>query len=470
MDNKSAEFDSEDVLRLFNLQSTDIESLSVSRNTFQLIIFVTLARMIHCCPVCGAETDRVKGYTLKKITHSIITSYPCVILYRARRYVCPVCGKTFYEDNPFVFEGSRISFATVCNVLRDLKSPSETFTSVAKRYSISPTTAQLLFDRYVTIPRRTLPEYLMIDECYAFSSSESGYVCVLADAVTGTIIDILPTRRQDHLENYFSMIPGEEKARVKVLSGDMWETYYHLTVRCLRNSCYAADRFHIVQELMRRVTAVRIRIMKQYKPYKDKPLNDLPPDLRREYVEKSQKYYLLRKFGWIFFKQSDDGIFDPNNEKRYNHKFSCYLNIYDIREKIFDIDDDLIEIYNLKFRLDRFYRDSSYDRAAHDLRLVIEAFDSSPVPEMNAFAKTLKRWRKSIVNSFIIIDDKGRRISNSLMENRNGIIKQIKKNGFGFTSWERYRKRLLYCLNSDANFYIPYNKLKGNKKEDDNND
>ncbi|MDM8196930.1 ISL3 family transposase, partial [Massilimicrobiota timonensis] len=46
-------------------------------------------------------TDRVKDYSVKHINHSILTNKKCIINYRARRYRCPKCHKTFMESNPF---------------------------------------------------------------------------------------------------------------------------------------------------------------------------------------------------------------------------------------------------------------------------------------------------------------------------------------------------------------------------------
>lgn len=54
-----------------------------------------------------------------------MTTTNCYIIYHARRYECPHCKKTFYENNPFTF-GGRLSVATVFNVLRDLKAPNAT--------------------------------------------------------------------------------------------------------------------------------------------------------------------------------------------------------------------------------------------------------------------------------------------------------------------------------------------------------
>ena len=82
---------------------------------------------------------------------------------------------------------------------------------------------------------------------------------------------------------------------------------------------------------------------------------------------------------------------------------------------------------------------------------------------MIEFAGTLRSWHKEIVNSFIVVKysykvdkDTGqvvvsaRKLNNGLMENRNSLIKSLKKNSNGYTNWERFRNRCLYVLRPDA--------------------
>ena len=146
-----------------------------------LVIDVELNSKPHQCPICSTETSRIKGYQNKTNRHSILNNTPCIIHYRARRYICPLCGKTFFENNPFTRKGSKLSVATVYNVLTDLKNPALTFSYVASKYHISQSTVANIFDRGVNIPRRPLPECISFDETYAFKSEKSNYICVLVD-------------------------------------------------------------------------------------------------------------------------------------------------------------------------------------------------------------------------------------------------------------------------------------------------
>lgn len=125
-----------DILTLFNLESDNVEDISFANEGSNAIIRISLRANYPPCPDCGNKHVLIKGYETKKINHGILTDRKCILYYKARRYRCPVCRRTFYEHNPFTFSSMKISALTVMNVLRDLKNQSETFTSVAQRYHI----------------------------------------------------------------------------------------------------------------------------------------------------------------------------------------------------------------------------------------------------------------------------------------------------------------------------------------------
>lgn len=72
----------------------------------------------------------------------------------------------------------------------------------------------------------------------------------------------------------------------------------------------------------------------------------------------------------------------------------------------------------------------------------------SGIPEIMEFRETLNHWYEEIITSFIRVD--GKRLSNGIMESRNGIAKKIKNNANGYYNFERYRNRCLYVMNEDA--------------------
>lgn len=297
-DTPNALISDNDLLKFFNLERENVQDFSITRRKDGMYVNITLNKTWVQCPVCGHMTSRVKDYTDKKITHSVLSITNCYIIYHARRYECPHCKKTFYENNPFTF-GGRLSVATVFNVLRDLKAPNATFTDVARRYGISATSVINIFDKHVHISRRQLPECLALDEVYAFKSHDSDYVCVIMDYLDKKIVDVLPSRRKYNLLNYFMLIPLEERKKVKYVSFDMWETYRIVVKHVFPDACCITDHFHVIQELTRRVDRVRIRVQNRFR----KTINTLKPKKNNKTItseelieleEASRYYYVLK--------------------------------------------------------------------------------------------------------------------------------------------------------------------------------
>lgn len=208
----------ETIMELFGLENGDVEDVQYQNLNGNTQITIRLVPHYEPCPDCGCSTPKIKDYYWKKITHSVLSDRRCTLLYRARRYLCPVCHRAYAEKNPFAFGSMSVSAFTVQQVLKDLKDYNETFSSVARRYHISPATAAYLFDDHVSLPKKPLPEMISFDEVYAFCNYSEKYVCVLLDFRKQTPIDFLNSRREDRLLSYFLKIPLEERKNVKACS------------------------------------------------------------------------------------------------------------------------------------------------------------------------------------------------------------------------------------------------------------
>lgn len=410
------------------------------------------------CPKCGTENPLISNYIAKQITHSVLINQKCILLYNARRYKCPFCGRTYYEHNPFVFKKQRISTATVQGILIALISPTATFSSVALQFGVSPTAAQNIFDDQIIYPPAVhLPRVMQIDETYSFRSENSKYVCLILDYDTQKPVDLLPSRKKEELSAFFRTFPKSERDKVLFIAADMYKTYYDVCRYFFPRAVYAVDRFHVIQEFDRCFDRVRVRIMKGQ---------------RKETVE----YGLLKhrsgllKFSPDFRIQADDPakpgskvwvkMFDPAAPREYVFQIRSYKNAYEIREQILNISPELREAWNYRVRLQNYFRKNTLDNAASELRKIQKEMEMSGIEEMVHFSETIRTWFNQIVNSFSIVKEEyetssrsgkvkkiTHRLNSSMIENRNKIIKQVKNNANGYTNWKRFRNRVLYVLN-----------------------
>ena len=160
-------------------------------------------------------------------------------------------------------------------------------------------------------------------------------------------------------------------------------------------------------------------------------------------------------------------LFDVEREHKYNSHFKSYMNYYDLRKKILEINNDLTICYSLKLELVDFYSKSTIDNAKVNLEILIRSFIDTNIEEMIKFSNNLINWKQEIINSFTIVGaeykveaDKGqvvvcnKKVNNAIIENRNKIIKCIKNNANGYTNWLRFRNRVMYVLDPNATFSL----------------
>ena len=419
-----------------------VSDISSSNQNGIFMIHLSLKVKPHACPSCGHFTSHIKEYKIKHIKHSLLNRQQCLIHYKARRFVCDFCGRSFFEDNPFSSSGRSISNLTILNVLNELKESNATFASVARHNFISSTKVQEIFDLYVHIPRKSLPDVVCIDEVYALKDNHSKYVCLLLDFKSHELIDMLPERKKFSLFKYFDKISIEERSHVRFFVMDMYYVYRDVIHSRFSNARIAVDSFHVVMNINKALDNVRIRIMKGFK--KD-----------------SVEYYLLKNFKWLLLEKEV-----RENKRKFNRRLNRYVNYPQLLDLILKISPELNEAYLIKDRYLLFNSCCDFHNAEKDLNDILYFISKSKIPEMIAIYKMLNNWTEEILNSFIVIN--GRRLSNGIMESRNSIVKLIKKTGNGYVNFARFRNRCMYCMNKDSNpdlsgIAIPI-KMKGHKR------
>lgn len=421
---------------MLNIDPAQIQDISTaSSKDGEIIVSIRLRDTKCSCPVCHSQM-KVHGYSPRTITHSTFVYRKCTITFRQRRYRCAECGLTVSEYNPFSKRNEGLSHETKRNILTALKEPSSTYSGVAKRFSVSATTAQRLFDRCVDIKRKRLPEVLSLDEHYFPESSfDSLYMCVLMDFDNGEITDVLPDRKKDMLIRYFSNIKNEtlsndgkisELSLVKYISIDLYENYRDIAHTYFPKALVCADSFHVIENLNKCFNDVRLRC--------------------RRNADEDMTYWLT-KLRYLF---NTDIYLD--NRPKYNRTLGRYMNRRGMRDYMLDAYPDLKEAYELKESYISFNRSAKAKNAKEELLKQVEAFGNSSVKEMKTFYNLLLNWFDEIINSFTLHN--GKRINNSYIESRNRTIESILYNANGCTNFKRTRNRIIYCINKNETFHF----------------
>lgn len=195
---------------------------------------------------------------------------------------------------------------------------------------------------------------------------------------------------------------------------DMWSTYKEIVKHFFKNAKITVDSFHVMEHINKAMNKIRIKVMQKY-------------NLNTEQLEDNEPYYYVLKKYHYFFLQLFDDIADFN---KYNKKLRMWLNKYNLRKYMLDIDEELRLAYELSEEYREFNRVANETNCEEQLNDLIEEFFNSKLESFIEVAKTLSTWKEYILNSFIAIkdclDDNGnpRRLSNGPIEGINSIIEK----------------------------------------------
>lgn len=250
------------------------------------------------------------------------------------------------------------------------------------------------------------------------------HVLVLLNFHNRGIIDILKDRDKHTLSSYFYRIPRKERDKVDYVSIDLTDNYRDILRTFLPHAIIIADSFHVMKHLVDALDDVRLRTLRRF--------ND---------KKKSDEYYLLKYRNELLY------AIDVDYTPKTNKHFRRYLSQDQLLSMMVSLDKELHDAYILYPMYHRFNQTEFLDlkEAENQLLEIINRFTISGISEFQALASTLFNWKTEIVNSFSIYKD--RRVSNGPIEGRNSWIKKILRLANGYSNFERFRNRVIYCLN-----------------------
>lgn len=365
-------------------------------------IYVEMERTMHDCPSCGSKTNRIHDYRMQKIKHLKCFERNTELFYRRRRYVC-ACGKRFSETNTFVerYQRSSIEWNQALSI-RTIKG--KTFKETAEMYGTSQTTVMRRFDRIAETEINSveeLPKVIAIDE-YKGDTNEGKYQLIIADGVTREPIDILPNRYKKTIKRYLQ----KYGANVQIVIMDMSPSFKAAVREALGKPLIVADRFHFCRYMYWALDKVRRRVQQHFHTYDRKK---------------------CKKMRYIFYKSSEH----LKEEERW--LLERYLNMSKDLEKAYH----LKESYRHWFQKAKEIGETEIKTVKNELNHFLTRLESSGISELQEVIKTFKNWQTEILNSFVYD------YSNGFLEGINNLTKVIKRNAFGFRSFERFRARIL---------------------------
>lgn len=274
------------ILNLLNFQDKNIKLTDIKfTNNIYYISLEQIKDSVLVCPKCGGVEVTNNFYYTRTIKHSPIDGFPTIILFKQIRFKCKYCNKTFNQESSIISKGCNISIKVKENILKE-SSYKQSFKDVSKRTNVSQTTVSNEFKKNIHDYRCSLSRIICIDEFKA-STIAGKYALIIADPVSGEILDILPSRLQDYIYHYFNTIDKSERLSVEYVVTDLFESYRTICKNLFWNSVHIADRFHWIRLTSEAFNKTRIRIMNNILKSKIKD-----PDQIR-YATIIKRYYKL---------------------------------------------------------------------------------------------------------------------------------------------------------------------------------
>ena len=377
------------------------EIITLKQPDGSLHVKVRLKPQGTTCPYCH-KSAKVHGFYSRKLTHSVFNDRKCIIFYDQRRYICKDCQCTFSEKNPFINNSQQLTYITKVNILKDLKYPESTYSSVAQRFNVSVNRVIRIFDEGVDIPRKPLPEVLSIDE-FKGNTGYSKYQVALMDNKNKKVLDILPSRKVHELCQYFKKFPTSKRENVKYFITDLWEDYKGIAMTYFPKAKIVADRFHFVRYACNAMDKIRIRVQKNMQIS------------TRKYIKHSKKILMARPFN-----------LNENGTERVTYLLN---NFHDDLRTSYLLKEQLLDIIKLPFPT----------LAKKLFKEWIENAENTKIPELIECAKTYRNWLTEIVNSFYVP------YNNGVIEGTNNKIKVLKRNSYGCKNFNNFKTRILLC-------------------------
>lgn len=252
--------------------------------------------------------------------------------FEGHRYRCRRCGRTFNEEIPYRYPGTRITnraAAWIKSLLRNKLTIRavqdvtgvhwETIRNIQRDYM-----EEKLADRQRKLLRKGYrPKFLAVDE-FAIHKGHRYATCVM-DLETGEVLWVGPGRSMEDFEYFFKETDPEQLSDVQAVAMDMNASYNRLVEKHMPQATIVYDRYHMQAQYGKDVLGVvRLSEARKHKEAaKQLQIEDEQEDksarLHRKQQIKSEKanYAKLKKLRWTLLRNgsqlSDEGQDYLNN-------------------------------------------------------------------------------------------------------------------------------------------------------------
>lgn len=357
------------------------------------------------CLIYNTESQTINQYYIRRLRDLNISHREVYLLVKVRQFFCKDCTKHFSKTLDFAADnkshtirqtdfmfliGSKQSYTESAVILNtNPKTVERTILSMCAEKANVPA-------RYQSVRR------LGIDE-QSHQKGKKNFICVLTNLDTGTLVDILESRKKEGLIAHFERLGADFCKQITDVPCDNWGTYISVATTCFPQANIMLDRFHVTKSLNDCLDSFRKKLRK---------------------TEADNEHY--KKIKWIFYKQYQtllDQEFDSLHlafEQSLKLKELCFT-----KEKFHHILENNNEVEPTIKQLDNW----------------IEEVEKGKNTIFDTFIKTLKSTKNYVANYV------QNNLSNAVTEELNNLIRSIRGTAFGMPNFENMRWRCLAISN-----------------------
>ena len=374
------------------------------------------------CPRCG-QLMLKNGFKIVNVLGPSLHYQPTIWSIRNQKYLCKpssACPSTITELAKVkdIKYRHHIIQAIKQQVMIQLTT-NEFQIDIAKELGISDwTVRRVIFnlDQFFKPNYHWLPRHIAFDDFKSGRFAPSGMSMILMNIENHRTIDIILSRRNRYLRNYFLRYDRAARLAVRTVTVDLYTPYRHLIHELFPHAIIIADHFHVVAQAYRALNKIRVKAMNQA-------------------GNGSHQWRALKHFWKLILTPAGLLKYD-NYWSRRNFGYTQLTDV-EVIQRLLAFNDDLKQAY-------RYYQDlilAINHRSKDELNHLL-AIKWTQLPQsLQKVQRTLRRHRKEIITSFKYGD-----YTNGPVEGTNNKIKVIKRTAYGFRNFFNFRARILLAL------------------------
>ncbi len=392
------------ITQVINLSGVKVANYHLISPNEILIELKNLQKKVPC-PHCQNLTSKVHQNHQYRIRDIPLSDYQVFLQINRRRFRCSQCHKVFSEELDFVKKRRTYTVRLASKVVQEVLETN--VESAARRNRMTPAEINSLLkdleeDLLTEKPSRI--KKLGLDEITHLKGGKN-YAAVLVDLETRKPIALLEKRNKEVIAEYLASLGSEVLSQIEEVSIDLWRPYKSVIKEMLPNAQIVADRFHVMKQINEELDRQR----KREKRAAEKLKNKRKREQKLAGITHS-KYPLLKK------KES------LSDEEKI--KIEEVNKVSPVLGKMYQMKEEIREIFETKIT-----RDEAFDKFLEWTESAYQYFPKS--------CQTISRWIDEILAYF------DHRTTQGVVEGINQKIKLIKRQAYGLTNFDNFRRRVL---------------------------